>query len=208
MIPANERKPGLPAGEPSGSPLEAESTYRLMRRVDEGDDMALDRLCRRYMARLQRWARGRLPARVRDMVDTDDLVQDVLGGMIRRLSSFEYRRRRALQAYVRMALDNRIREELRRCHLEPAAETALERIPSPQRSPLETLLGRELIGRYEAALLRLRPEDREAIVAKLEMGCGYAEVADALDKPSADAARKAVARAVVRLAREMSEGRA
>ena len=37
----------------------------------------------------------------------------------------------------------------------------------------------------------------------MELGCSYAELARALGKPSADAARMSVSRAVVRLAAEM-----
>ena len=58
-----------------------------------------------------------------------------------------------------------------------------------------------------AALGRLRPEDREAIVARVEMDFSYEEVAQALGKPSAGAARVAISRALVRLAEEMNRGR-
>lgn len=56
---------------------------------------------------------------------------------------------------------------------------------------------------YERALAALRPEDREAIIARVEMGYSYEEMADLLGKPSTDAARKAAQRALVRLAEEM-----
>jgi DNA-directed RNA polymerase specialized sigma24 family protein len=64
-------------------------------------------------------------------------------------------------------------------------------------SPLEQAIGRENLERYEQALPRLRPDDREAVIARLEMGCTFPEIAAALGKPSADAARKATARALV-----------
>ena len=54
-----------------------------------------------------------------------------------------------------------------------------------------------------AALERLRPEEREAIVARVEMGYSYDELAQVLGKPTPDAARKAAQRALVRLADEM-----
>ena len=66
----------------------------------------------------------------------------------------------------------------------------------------------EAVERYEAALARLRAEEREAIVARIEMGGSYQEVAQALGKPSADAARMAVSRALLRLAEEMNRGNA
>jgi DNA-directed RNA polymerase specialized sigma24 family protein len=73
-------------------------------------------------------------------------------------------------------------------------------------SPLDTAIGHEAVERYEAALARLRPEDREAVVVRIEMDGTYQDVAQALGKPSADAARMAVTRALLRLAEEMSRG--
>ena len=73
-------------------------------------------------------------------------------------------------------------------------------------SPLEQVIGLENSERYEAAMLRLRDSDREAIVARIELRYSYQELAVALGKPSPDAARVAVARAVYRLAQEISRG--
>jgi RNA polymerase sigma-70 factor (ECF subfamily) len=70
-------------------------------------------------------------------------------------------------------------------------------------SPLEEAIGRQALERYESALARLRPEEREAIIARVEMDYSYEEMAEALGKPSADAARKAARRALLRLAEEM-----
>jgi RNA polymerase sigma-70 factor (ECF subfamily) len=71
-------------------------------------------------------------------------------------------------------------------------------------SPLDPVMGIENPAGYYAALLTLRDVDREAIVARVELRYSYQELAVALGKPSADAARVAVARAVYRLAREIS----
>jgi len=86
----------------------------------------------------------------------------------------------------------------------PPATEVDENLADHSASPLEEAIGREAVGRYEAALARLRPDEREAIVARIEMDCSYQEVAQALDKPSADAARMAVSRALLRLAEEMN----
>jgi len=61
------------------------------------------------------------------------------------------------------------------------------------------------VDKYERALLKLRPEEREAIVMRLELGCTFDEVAAALGKPTANAARSAVNRAVLRLVQEMRD---
>jgi RNA polymerase sigma-70 factor, ECF subfamily len=68
---------------------------------------------------------------------------------------------------------------------------------------LDMAIGEEAVERYEAALARLRPEEREAIVARVELDGSYQDVAVALGKPSVDAARMAVSRALLRLADEM-----
>jgi RNA polymerase sigma-70 factor (ECF subfamily) len=64
-------------------------------------------------------------------------------------------------------------------------------------------VGRQATQRYEQALARLRPEEREAIIARVEMGYSYERLAEALNKPSPEAARKAARRALIRLAEEM-----
>jgi RNA polymerase sigma-70 factor (ECF subfamily) len=73
-------------------------------------------------------------------------------------------------------------------------------------SPLEAAIGVENAMRYESALQRLRPEDREAIIGRLELQYGYDDLAIALGKPSAAAARMAVTRAMKRLAAELQHG--
>jgi DNA-directed RNA polymerase specialized sigma24 family protein len=64
----------------------------------------------------------------------------------------------------------------------------------------------EGLERYEAARGKLNPEDQRAIVARCEWGMNHDEVAQALGKPSANAARVAIHRALVRLAKEMARG--
>ena len=42
-------------------------------------------------------------------------------------------------------------------------------------SPLEQAIGRDALERYERALARLKPEDQEATLARVEMGYTYQE---------------------------------
>jgi len=186
-----------PAGE------DAESTFALLARARQGDDRALERLMARHLAPLRRWARGRLPAWARDAADTDDLVQDALLQTFKNLGDFEVRGPGALQAYLRQAILNGVRDELRKRGRRPEA-TDLDGFEEDRRaSPLEEAIGRESIDRYERALATLRSDEREAIIGRVEMGYSYEELAEALGKPSADAARKAAQRALVRLIQQM-----
>jgi RNA polymerase sigma factor (sigma-70 family) len=184
--------------------VDVESTFHLIERARSGDEEALERLFRRHLKPLQRWARGRLPRWARDLADTDDLVQDTLVQTFKRIEQFEPRRVGALQAYLRQAVLNRIRNELRRKGRAPEA-TDLDGIDLESvDSPLEQAIGREAVERYEGALQRLKPEEREAIIARVEMGYSFEELAEALGKPTPDAARKTAHRALVRLAEEMN----
>ena len=185
-----------------------ESTFELIARARDGDEQALERLFARHLGPLQRWASGRLPKWARGLTDTDDLVQDTLLHTFKRIDAFDPRRVGALQAYLRQAILNRLRDELRR-KARQGQSIDLEAIDlQAEGSPLEEAIGREAVERYERALQRLKPEEREAIIARVELGYSYEELAEALEKPSAEAARKAAERALLRLAEEMkADGR-
>jgi RNA polymerase sigma factor (sigma-70 family) len=188
--------------------LPVDRTVDLVERAKAGDPEALDALFARFLPALRRWASGRLPRWTRDLMDTDDLVQETVIRAVKRIGSFEVRHDGALQAYLRQAVLNRIRDEVRRSGRSPVGVEMDEEQRDGGASPLDLAIGNEAVERYEAALARLKQEEREAIVARIEMECSYQEIAKALDKPSADAARMAVSRALLRLAEEMNRGNA
>lgn len=196
----HDEKTAAPARTPAAS---VETTVSLLARVREGDAGALERLFTRHLKPLQRFARGRLPGWARDLSDTDDLVQDALLQTFKRMEGFEPRHPGALQAYLRQAVLNRLRDELRRKARAPGRVDIDDAEHELRGSPLEEAVGRETLAAYEQGLSRLKPEEREAVVGRLEMGFTYEELALALEKPTADAARKAAQRALVRLAEEM-----
>ena len=74
----------------------------------------------RHVGPLRRWVSGRLPRWARDLADTDDLVQDTLLRTFKKMEGFEARGVGALQAYLRQAVMNRLRDELRRKGRAPA----------------------------------------------------------------------------------------
>ena len=193
----NEQTPGG-GGEP-----ELSSTVELLARCRGGDSRARDLLIERCLPRLRRWSHGRLPAWTRDLLETADLVQEVVLHAFKTLESFEPRFDGALHAYLRQAVYNRIQDEVRRGHRRPFHESLgeIQRDRSP--SPLEEAVGAETLARYEAALQRLTPQDREAVIARVELGESFAEIAAELGKASPDAARMTVNRALLKLAREM-----
>lgn len=184
--------------------MEMESSVELIQRAQSGDDLALEQLIARYRPRLRRWAAGRLPQRIRDGSDTEDLVQDALLRTFRNFDAFELRGEWALQGYLRQAVTNRIRDEFRRSGRRPAREE-LGDIASEETSPLEATIGREQFTRYQTALESLDPIEREAVIGRIELSLSYADIAELTNKPSADAARMAVSRALAKLAQLMSQ---
>lgn len=188
---------------PGSHPLE--STAVLLDRIRAGDALARERLLRRYLPVLRSWVHGRLPARARGMADTDDIVQVSLYRALNRLEAFENRHEGAFFAYLRQSVLNAIRQEIRRSVRRPSAPETVDEPADLSPSVVEQAIGREMLECYETALLRLTDEQREAVVLRLECGLSYPEMAEAMGKPSANAARMLVVRALVPLAEAMRE---
>jgi RNA polymerase sigma-70 factor, ECF subfamily len=184
----------------------ADSTLTLLERARAGDRAAIDALFARCTPPLLRWSRGRLPRWARDLADTQDVVQEAVLQTFKHLETFEVRGEGALQAYLRQAVMNRIRDHIRRVGRRPFATELDSQHEDDEPSPLEQAVGREAVERYEAALGRLSDTDRELVVASVELGYTPEQVAEATGRASADAARKAARRALVKLAEEMGRG--
>jgi RNA polymerase sigma-70 factor (ECF subfamily) len=182
------------------------STSTLLDRARAGDQAAVEAIFARCVPPLVRWARGRLPRWARDVADTQDVVQEAVLATFKHLETFDARGEGALQAYLRQAVMNRIRDHIRRVGRRPAPGELDSQYEDDSPSPLEEAVGREALERYEAALGRLSETDRELIVASVELGYTDAQLAEATGRASADAARKAARRALIKLAEEMDGG--
>jgi DNA-directed RNA polymerase specialized sigma24 family protein len=78
-----------------------------------------------------------------------------------------------------------------------------QKFVASNRSPLDVSIGAERLERYEHALVSLKERERQAIMLRVEPGLDYQDMRSELGKPSADAARMAITRAITRLAAEM-----
>ena len=188
-----------------GSGNDAESSRDLLARARGGDSRAISALFRRQGRALRRWATGRLPRWARAVTDTADVVQDVLLQTFRHLDRFEDRGQGALRAYLRQAVVNRINDELRRITRRPTSELddELFTIPALDSSPFDAALDAERERQYKQALTFLTNEERLLVVARIECGYTYDQLALIRGRATAEAARLAVRRAVTKLAERL-----
>ena len=180
-----------------------EPTIDLIRRVRSGDARARDELLKRCLPPLRRWAHGRLPRQIRDLNDTDDLVQVTLFKSLARLDQFESAGPGAFLAYLRQALLNQVRDEIRRHQRRPEhTEIDVETDDADAQTPIEQLVGSERVRAYEKALAELPKHQQGLIVMRIEFGMSYPEIAAEMGS-APDAVRMSVARAIVQLSRKI-----
>ncbi|MEO7793652.1 MAG: sigma-70 family RNA polymerase sigma factor [Thermoanaerobaculia bacterium] len=155
----------------------------------------------------QRWAHGRLPSYARRRMDTGDLVQEAIVGVLRNLGEIDTADPEALRKYLVVAIRNRICDEVRRASHGEVANRSSE--PADLRaSPLDEAIDSENRRQYRVALLALDEEDQILLVGRIDMGLSFEELAVVTRRPSPDAARVATRRAALRLARRMGRGSA
>ena len=189
---------------PGGPSSADDSSVALLHRAQAGDAEARERLYRRLLPIMRCWARGQVPEKARGWLDSDDLVQATLTETLARVQALEPRRDHGLHLYLREALRNQIRDELRRLYRDPErAEELRDSVPDEAPSPLERAVSDEARERYDRALADLPEDERTMVVSRVEFGLSWRDIAELTGKPSADAARMAVSRALVQVARVM-----
>lgn len=190
-------------GDDSVGNMVVEPTITLIRRIQAGDGAARELLLRRFLPLLRRWAHGRLPRQMRDLNETDDLVQVTLVKAMARLDQFESAGPGAFLAYLRQALLNQVRDEIRRHQRRPEhAEIDIELSDPDTPALIEQIVGSERVRAYEQALAALPKRQQGLVVMRIEFGMSYPEIAAEVDS-TPDAVRVMVARAIVQLSREL-----
>lgn len=167
---------------------------RLVSHALAGAQPAFQELVRRYQAPVVN-----LIARiVRDPALAEDLAQETFLKAFRNLGAFDAARK--FSSWLFRIAHNTSLDALRRARARRAvaAEVGDRAIPPPPDPVEAAALGRAL----DAALARLRPEQRTAIVLRYQEGCSYDEVAHAMGIPEGTAkthvhrARKQLAEAL------------
>jgi RNA polymerase sigma factor (sigma-70 family) len=191
---------------PSGGSA-ALMTAELVRLARAGSPVAREQLLARYLPRLRRWAAARLPMHARSLFDTSDLVQDTLLKVLQGLQRLELRHPGSFQNYVRHALLNRIRDEVRWAARRKGSHEIPKDLHDRAPSPLENTIGAEMLDLYETSLAQLDDGEREVLYLRIELDYSYEDIATITGRPSPDAARMAFRRALSRLADVMNRPR-
>lgn len=136
------------------------------------DDLQLQQLRPRVMAAVRRACPGWAPA------DVDDLVQNMMAALVRRMESSEGNRTFSSiylekMAYGVLVDELRRRERRREVSLEDAA---LERVAGAAASPARAFEGSEIARGIRECVSALVPPRRRAVALYL-LGCGVPEVA-------------------------------
>ncbi|MBK8980407.1 MAG: sigma-70 family RNA polymerase sigma factor [Planctomycetes bacterium] len=143
------------------------------------------------------------------LFSTSDFVHDVLGQVLRRMTSFEGDVE-ALVGYLAGAVTHRLidavrhheaarRDESRRVALD--TELGIEELrPSRGPTPLEQVSLGEQLDIFRRVLATLEPRDRELVELRLVDELEFGAIADRLGLASGNTARKAFLRAQARLA--------
>src|SRR5688500_3737587 len=192
--------------EPSkNADLVSDSTLHVFERAQDGDEVAAKILIERALPSVRRWARGRLPRYARSESDTEDIVHDAFLRTLKGIKRFQHRTVGGLQAYLRRAVVNRIRDLIRRSNRRGTAIDGEPEARDWQPSQLERAIMRQQLDQFLEAMRQLRPADRQVIVWRIELGYSVQEIAVKLGKSNA-AAGMTVSRAMTRLAKELRLG--
>ena len=188
-----------------------QETQRLVAMAQEGDESALNELCKVYWSRVLWIVRLRMGQELRSKLESIDVVQDVLMYAFRSLENFTYRNEGDFLRWLSKLVESRLRDDLRKLHAAKRDIRREVRLESHERTtqggsirtggpieattPTEILSKRENLTRLEKAIDQLKPDYREIIILTKIEGLSYKEIATRLGK-SDEAVRKMVSRAI------------
>ncbi len=182
--------------------MDYQKTTVLLSMAQDGDPGAREELYRRIMPRLERFAHGRVPVSLRNVTDTQEIVQDTMVRSLDRLEAFVPRGEGAFLQYLGKIVVNRIRDHGRRSGRQKPMEDENVYVSHREPSPVEHAVGSETFRRYQKALETLKDDQHQAVFLHVEMGYSHHDLAEALGRGS-EAARKLLCRGLQNLAAQM-----
>ncbi len=180
------------------SPAPTHTTRWLLDRVRVGDARARSDLVARVEPLLRRFARGRLPGRLRSQEDTADLIQLTWLRVLDKLETIDVTEPGAFFAYLRTTLINALRESLRRQSRSPVHPGGSHELGEDPALASDEVAQADWLA-WEQALAKLPPEQRGIVLMRFEFGMSFVEIAAELGETS-DGVRMKFNRILARMA--------
>lgn len=179
------------------------STARLLQRAREGDRAAYDRLFTLAADRLLLYVRLRLGKRLRDRLESMDVVQEAYLEAWRDLGSFEPRDDGAFARWLCRVAENRLRGLADHHGARKRQPRDVDDLRRSLPGPATSAARREIRARVESAMDRLEPDEREVLLLRHFQGLTLEETAVVLGR-SETAVRRLLGRAARRLGEELA----
>jgi RNA polymerase sigma-70 factor (ECF subfamily) len=200
---------------------EVTQSLDLVLRAQAGDRDALNRLFTRYYERVRRVVRLRLGSKLRESMESGDILQDTFHQAVRSFENFEMRDEASLIHWLARLAERQIiaaadfHGAKKRDHGRDVAWTdagagsrsgsvAIEHADGST-AVLERLASLEQEALLERALERLPADYRELIIQRNYEGASWEAIAETMGRPSAAAARMMHARALIEIGKILRE---
>jgi len=196
-------------------------TQQLVALAKEGDQPAIDQLCRIYGERIRRIVRLRMDRKLRSKLDSVDVVQDALVGALDGLKDFTYKNEGDFLRWLSRIAENKLRDIFDRFHAdkrdvrreipfrreESSTEGGSFRadVPLDATTPSVLLSRKEQMDRLERAIDSLKPEYRQVVLLARIERLSHEEIAAKLGR-SKGAVAMLLSRALVALTAAYEEG--
>lgn len=211
----------LLASMPADELPEFTESMHLLRKAQDGDDVALDELFQRYQARLSRIVRIGLTARLRRCVETVDIVQETYRAALKRIGDLELRSTASILQWLAKIAENQMLDTHRRFYGLKRDKRREQRLGDGTRNddgssggwqpaasvpgPDEQVASEELRQIVDNAVAELPDDYREVIMLRTYYGGSWEWVAEQMGRPGADAARQLHRRARMKLSRVLMD---
>jgi len=174
-------------------------TEQLVARIKAGDQDAWNDLYGRYRDRLLVAIRSRLGVRIRERMESEDVLQSVVRDALVELDRFEWRGGGSLQRFLNVMINHKIGNQARKIQAQKrAGEVPLKESAMAPAGGQLSYTNRPLYERLERCLQQLPPEMREVVLLRKVEGLSSKDAAEAMGKSDA-AVRKLYSRAVAQL---------
>ncbi len=190
--------------------LTSHDTLHLVNRAKGGDEAALQSLVARYLPRIHKMVRLSLGSKLKSQVESMDLVQEIMGRILKSYDKFEIREEASFVHWVRVLVQNEIKNQAAHQNAEcrnPDKELHAIKNPSgtwldfadgladTSETPSKIVEKKDDLGRLAQAMEQLPEEQKEVIVMRQYEEMSFGEIGKALGC-SEDAARMKFVRAM------------